>query len=570
MITVQMSREEIQKQLDAGGEVTFAPGVYEEAHYRLSKPTHIKGDGAIFVGGRRIFWREEEGLLVCDVEGDLPLRSLVVKGGLRGRCRLPKEGYWKHESVFDVKWMSTTGGGWQRKPTHEELSTLKAAPGTLASLDLSSAEATIKHSWDESLLTVEKVEGDRITFAQEGGHPAGGFGVKDYCLWNVPQGFTEAGTFYHDKGAGKLYYRPLEGESVSTEAWLPTQESIFYSEEPVSGIEIEEVTLLVTDTPRIAAGFGAYAMTGAIDLPEVEDSTIHHVKISATGGYGIRVKNRAENLRVHHCGIFNTGAGGIRLGGEKNAIPVERYNEVADCRVEQVGLYYASAIGISTVHCHVRHNEVGYCSYSGINSGGDHLCIENNIIHHAMMVLDDGAAFYSFGSHDGVLRGNLVYGILPRVGHNQRSAYYLDELAKDWLVEHNVALDCPVANHNHMCGDHLYRNNFFVNREGDMLLSMHNPASGNIYEGNVIMAAGELTLSTSEKGVAAFRGNLYHSASGKIRWRYLEKYEFIENREFAVEESNRLFPIPQVSPEQRIFRLETITVDITGVGVRQG
>ena len=90
MITPTMSREEIQAVLDAGGEITFAPGVYENAHYRLSKPTHLRGEGALLVGGRKITWQEENGLLTCTVNAPLPLRNLVVDGELRAVCRLPQ------------------------------------------------------------------------------------------------------------------------------------------------------------------------------------------------------------------------------------------------------------------------------------------------------------------------------------------------------------------------------------------------------------------------------------------------------------------------------------------------
>ena len=567
MITPPMSREEIQAVLDAGGEITFAPGVYENAHYRLSKPTHLRGEGALLVGGRKITWQEENGLLTCTVNAPLPLRNLVVDGDLRAVCRLPKQGYFQHETEFDVRWMSTTGGGWQRKPTHEELTTMRVPHDSLANLTLTSAEATVKHSWDESMLTVRSVEGDTITFLQEGGHPVGGFGVKDYCLWNLPEAFTEPGTFYHDVSAGKLYYRPLEGESAATEAYLPTEESIFFAETAISQVEIEGFSFIATDTPRIAAGFGAGNMPGALHFPRLTESCIHHVTIRAVGGYGIQIPEYAENLRIHHCNICHTGAGGIRVF-QKNAPDAPISNEIAHCRVEHDGFTYASAIGIHSTACHVRHNEIAYTSYSGIAANGDHIVIEGNIIHHAMSVLDDGAAFYSFGAQYGILRKNLVHHIQPRPGHNGRSAYYLDEISKGWIVEENVALECPRPNHNHMCGDHLYRRNLFVNRSGDMLFSMHNPASGNRYEDNAFLTAGEIILSTPEMGIASFCRNRYHTASGGITWKVMEKYEDKGERPFPLEESNSLVSLEQFTPEQRNFRVGDLAIDLINSGIQ--
>ena len=80
-----------------------------------------------------------------------------------------------------------------------------------------------------------------------------------------------------------------------------------------------------------------------------------------------------------------------------------------------------------------------------------------------MRILNDGAACYSGMTERVTMRHNLVYGIRPKAGHRLRIAYYLDELTRDWVVEQNVALDCNFPNHNHMCGDHLYKENIFVN-----------------------------------------------------------------------------------------------------------
>ena len=51
--------------------------------------------------------------------------GLAVADRLCPRARLPKEGTFTHETEFKVPWMSTTGGGWKRKPATEELTTMK-------------------------------------------------------------------------------------------------------------------------------------------------------------------------------------------------------------------------------------------------------------------------------------------------------------------------------------------------------------------------------------------------------------------------------------------------------------
>jgi len=563
MITAEWSHEEIQKAIDAGGYVEFAPGVYENAHYRISKPVHLVGNGAFLAGGARISWtKHPDGVLSCDVTVPLPIRCLVVNGGLRTRCRLPESGYRQHESIFDVKWMSTTYGGWQRKPTYEELTTLKAKKGDLDGLTLKNAEATVIHSWDDSLLTVQKVEGNLITFSQPGGHPAGGFGVQNYCLWNVPEAFEKAGTFYHDVENGRLYYRPLPGETEETEAYLPEFESVFYADQPVENVEIEGFTITATCTPREAGGFGAYKMTGAIEFSTVSETWLHDLTIRAVGGYGVRTTGQVNRMRVTRCEVCSTGAGGLRVGSGKD----EGKSEIADCSVHHVGLYYPAAIGLATVNCHLRRNHVCHTSYSAINCAGADFVVERNLLHDAMEVLNDGAAVYSFGSHRGVLRENLAYGIHPKDGHTLRIAYYLDEQAADWLVERNVAVDCDYPNHNHMCGGHTYKDNIFVNEAGGLLITMPRANSANRYVGNVLSAKDQITITMTDGFAAAFEGNRFHSADGTINEVVLNTYEPIEKRALSLDESNRAIDAVHFEDGERVFSAAGLTIDLTDVG----
>jgi hypothetical protein len=91
-------------------------------------------------------------------------------------------------------WMSTTGGGWKRKPTHDELTTMKLRPADLGPcLDLRNAELTVYHMWDESAVGLAAMDEatQTLRFSNEAGHPPGAFGVRKYVVWNVRQGMTD-------------------------------------------------------------------------------------------------------------------------------------------------------------------------------------------------------------------------------------------------------------------------------------------------------------------------------------------------------------------------------------------
>ena len=146
---------------------------------------------------------------------------LEMNGRFCKRARLPEQGVFTHESVFDVRWMSTTLGGWERKPTDEELGTLKYKAGDLGPwLEPRNAELTVYHHWDDSMVGVASIDHETrtVTFSSPSGHPAGAFAshvphANTYVVWNIREGLTEPGQWYLDRARGCAVYWPLPGET---------------------------------------------------------------------------------------------------------------------------------------------------------------------------------------------------------------------------------------------------------------------------------------------------------------------------------------------------------------------
>lgn len=147
----------------AGGQARRV--VLQEGEYYLEQPVDLgpedsgltleaaEGAKVVLYGGRVIRgWRRDgEALWAADLpqakDRRWDFRMLVVDGRMAARARLPKEGTFGHLTEFNVPWMSTTGGGWKRKPTPEELTTMKYRPEDLGPwLDLKSAEVTVYHT----------------------------------------------------------------------------------------------------------------------------------------------------------------------------------------------------------------------------------------------------------------------------------------------------------------------------------------------------------------------------------------------------------------------------------------
>lgn len=169
--------------------ILVRPGVYivdetVELDHRDAGPT-IEGtspDTTVLCGGIRLTgWRRAApDRWVCNVPEGADFRKLVADGQPRPRSRFPESGRLRHRSAFDVRWMSSTRGGWERKPTEEELTTMLCDPKDLGSrFKPESAEITVYHMWDEPSVGVKSYDPKtgKMVFASPLGHPAGAFGV---------------------------------------------------------------------------------------------------------------------------------------------------------------------------------------------------------------------------------------------------------------------------------------------------------------------------------------------------------------------------------------------------------
>jgi len=490
----------------------------------------VRGEKVVLYGGRTITgWTHLDGhIWAADApgvaEGDWDFRTLVVNGRTCPRSRLPETGTFEHESRFAVPWMSTTGGGWKRKPTRAELTTLKFREGDVGAwLETRNVEVTVYHMWDESMVGVASVDlkARILTFSNPAGHPPGAFGVRKYVLWNTRRGLTRPGQWQLDRVAGRVLYWPLPGEDMKVaEAIAPTTETILHiagtPQRAVHRITVRGLALSVTDTPLVAGGFGAGKFDGAIQLLRTKGCRIEDVEIMNVGGQGIKEWG-GSGLRVERCHVHHTGACGIKVGGGGNA--------VTDSHIHDVGIAYPSAIalwgsGTSQRGNRFAHNHVHHTPYTAINHGGSNHVIERNHIHDAMQTLHDGGAIYIGFGKNITLRGNFVHDI-PDTGGYGSSAYYLDEQSEGCLVEGNLSLRVARPSHNHMARRNVIRNNVFV-AEGDMRLTFPKCSDFTV-ERNVMAATGSITFSNPQ-AITSFGNNVIYSAAGRVVGKTLADY----------------------------------------------
>jgi len=449
--------------------------------------------------------------------GTWDIRLLQVNGRFCPRARFPEQGTLTHSTVFDVLWMSTTGGGWKRKPTEQELTTLQYKSGDLpADLDIKNAEITVFHMWDESVagITEHDAANRKLKLSPSLGHPPGAFGVQKYCLWNVKQGMTRPGQWYFDRTRNRIVYWPLDGEDMRKVAAIVPTKHVIIRIAGATNVTLRGFSMAVTTVPLITGGFAAGAFEGAVQLDRAEGATLSNLNIANVAGQAIKGMNGQNSIRVLDCDLSSCGAGGVYLSGANNLI--------SNTVIHAVGLMFPSAMAINGggAGCRLSHNEIYDTPYSAIAFGGEEVVIENNRISDCMKVLHDGAAIYCFGAKHTTLRSNYAYDIVDTGGYGA-SAYYLDEQCEGCVVENNIALNVARPSHNHMATNNVIRNNVFISK-GDMRLTFPRCAEYRL-EHNILYSTGTLTFE-GINNIVSWSKNLVYSKTGKVEGITLKEY----------------------------------------------
>ncbi|MCX7048001.1 MAG: right-handed parallel beta-helix repeat-containing protein [Candidatus Sumerlaeota bacterium] len=563
-----------------GGQYFFSQTVTLDARDNGLTLRAAAGEKPAFIGGRRITGWQKDGdkfwaAALADVAaGKWDFRLLVVNGRMCSRARLPEKGTFTHLSKFDVPWMSTTGGGWKRKPTSEELTTMLFKPEDLGSwFEPKNAEVTVYHMWDESMIGVKAVNptSHALVFSSPLGHPAGAFGVKKYVVWNLREGMTTPGQWYLDRAAGKAVYWPLPGEDMAkAEVLAPTVETIIRvqgaKDKPAHDIAIEGIAFTLSTTLLKAGGFGAGAFGGAISLAQTRDCRLSALEVFNVGGQGVNSWD-SDGLRIERCHVHHTGANGVKWGGAQT--------QITDNHVHDVGRAYPSAMGIfgGGKNSLIAHNEIHETPYTAINGAGEGSRVESNLIYHAMLELHDGGGIYIFAGKNTVLRGNFIRDI-PETGGYGASAYYLDERSEGCLVEGNLSVNIERPSHNHMAKNNTIRGNVFITT-GDLKLTFPK-STEHVLEKNIIQAGGAIRIESID-GVSTMTGNIFYSAAGKVEAQKFKDYSKKESLPLQPGKENSLSDpmlveykngVVKFAPQSPAKALGITAIDVSKAGVR--
>ncbi len=479
--------------------------------------------------------------------GEWYFRQLFVDGRRAPRPRWPKSGLLRMEAAPDMPVPASWGhGGYTR---------FVAAEGDLRAFrNLGDVEVVYLHFWIEERSPVESYDPESrlVTMSRPSRAPlVGSHGTQlaDYYLDNVFEALTEPGEWYLDRQAGKLYYLPLDGQSMpTTEVWAPRcLQLLAVTGDPeqhrhVENIRFEGITFRHTDWrhpdederpilgswrvrpngpgdrsfgKRHARGRFAAASQAACDIPGViafegarfcalKNCTVEHV-----GWYGVDIGDGCEHVDIVGCTLRDLGAGGVKINGAAARDADVRTRCTGSCRIADnlitaAGRVFHSAVGVLSMNAFqmiIIHNHIHDLFYTGISCGWewgyqenisrDNLIAWNHIHHLGQGLLSDMGGIYTLGVQPGtVLRGNRIHDV--RSAHYGGWCIYPDEGSSHILIEHNVCHDADRnAFHQHYGRENVVRNNIFAfGGEAVCTYSRLEPHRGFTFERNILVTRG--------------------------------------------------------------------------------
>jgi len=468
------------------------------------------GEKVIISGGKRITgW--EEGVvngLKCwkaylpEVKrGKWSFRQLWVNGQRRERPVLPENGFYRIESVPDIK----AGVA----PWSQGQNRFICSPGDIKEWEnINDIEIHVFNFWIDERMWIKNfdpqsrmVNLDRNSCFHLNDEGTGK--GAQYKVENVFEELKKPGQWYLDKKEGILYYIPLKDEKINDVEFIaPKQVGLIRIEgddiekKAARGFLFDGITFAhnewIAPSDWSSSTQAANEVPGIINIKNGRHITFRNCNIEHTGTYGFHVESSFE-VRIENCDIRDIGAGGVKIWHGCRRCHVIN-NEIADG-----GHLYAAGVGVlsgKTCGTRVIHNDIHDFYYSGVSVGwtwgyqesetwGN--IIEHNHIHHlGKYMLSDMGGIYCLGTQPGTrLRFNLIHDVYSRTYGGW--GIYTDEGSTHILIENNIVYNTKCGGfHQHYGCENIVQNNIFYNSiENQLARSRFEPHISFVFRRNI-------------------------------------------------------------------------------------
>jgi hypothetical protein len=326
------------------------------------------------------------------------------------------------------------------------------------------------------------------------------FYVGPEAIWveNTFAGLDAPGKWVFDADARLIYYWPLDNVMPGNDIVVPcliemvrVEGQIDYNgpiDLPVKGLTFKGITFthgnrfesagqtgrgLQHDWERFDESTALFRFRGA------ENCSVENCTFINSGGAGIRMDLYAQNIKVADNELSELGGAGILLAGYgPGTKDVNKNNEINNNYIHHIGRLWWHSLGIwawQSGHNLISYNTIHDVPYTAIavtgrigwDKSGKSECsrtvrwaetgaftgresweererflhsrqnrIENNDIHHVMVVMQDGNGIYISGAgHGNLVRGNYVH---DTPGLAAGEAIRCDDDQHETLIENNI------------------------------------------------------------------------------------------------------------------------------------
>lgn len=305
-----------------------------------------------------------------------------------------------------------------------------------------------------------------------------------YYLENAAELCDRPGEWYTDFDEGRIYYRPLPGETIEEcTGIIPVSDKLIViegNEEQqaahirFTGITFEHNAWQLPEsgycgiqacmyTDRTTGKKGWSKIPAAIELNFADYCTFEQCTIRNTGTSGIWIRRSCMNCEISESHIHDISGNGVSIGEGNDrmkngqvwwkASPEEASggNRVKHSLIEKCGQQFHGAVGIwcgLAANTVIEHNEIRDLPYTGVSVGWMWTteatpCRENTIhanhIHHILKILSDGGGIYSLGLQPGSrITNNLIHDVQVNAGRAESNGMFLDEGTRELLIENNI------------------------------------------------------------------------------------------------------------------------------------